>query len=467
MEKIPRKDDEDFEKDFEVEIIDLATSRPTRERSWGQVLRRYRKSSLAVTSALVLLVCALLLASTADVRNLVARTLFRPPATPTANGLHLYLEGNPSWGRFEIDGVPLSHLPLVGENAPLTLPAGSHRIDWQAAPFRARSCTLLVINASAVAGSCAHDDTVSMGYIPGTPALIVSFFASLNDLSSAERTAFVEQMQTTLNSLGGSEMVYPGELYAISEEEIRAHPSLCPIVVRITVCYARATQPLVATLHIQSDTLNTSDDPCVQFDLCYLNQMNCRLLCPDLPVVFSGQAAEGWNVLTVVRLLWSYATPTGKLIADEQPDTSLRGVPHYQLLSLHITRSNQGWQISLFASPVISRYTDALCGQAIQDTTELVNTLTNNNQSISIVQWSDQHTHLAEGCLESAEAAPGVFDTSTPTPTAQKQPLAYCLFRFGVVLAANTVAHQLWPYLPVADAYEQGVAQRLYSLLPL
>jgi hypothetical protein len=41
------------------------------------------------------------------------------------------------------------------------------------------------------------------------------------------------------------------------------------------------------------------------------------------------------------------------------------------------------------------------------------------------------------------------------------------LFRFGVVLAANTVAHQLWPYLPVADAYEQGIAQRLYSLLAL
>jgi len=39
--------------------------------------------------------------------------------------------------------------------------------------------------------------------------------------------------------------------------------------------------------------------------------------------------------------------------------------------------------------------------------------------------------------------------------------MAYCLYRFGVLLAANDEAHRLWPYLPVADAYEQGIARRL------
>lgn len=464
---MPRQDNDELLNDFEIEITNLdrpaSAARPERLR----LLRQRRKTSLALTSVLFLLISALLLASTSDVRNLVLRTLVRPEQTAVASGLHLYLAGNPSWGQFTLDGAALSQLPGVAEGTPLTLPAGSHQITWHAAPFQTRTCSLLVINASTITGSCARDHEVSMGYIPGTSALIVSFFASLNDLPLSQRTSFVQQMQTALTSYGGNELIYPGEAYAVSEQEVSAHPSLCPIIIRITLCYARASQPLVATLNIQADTTTSANDPCVFFELCSLNHLDCRHLCPDLPVIFSGQAAEGWNVLAAVRLLWSYATPAGSLVASEQPDTALRGVPDYQLLSLHITRQGQGWTISLFASSVTSSYTDPLCGQAIQDTTELVNTLTNSNQGVAISQWSDQQTHLASGCLEITEAAPGAFATPTPTPASQQPQMAYCLFRFGVVLAANSVAHKLWPYLPVANAYEQGVAQRLYSLLPL
>ena len=170
-------------------------------------------------------------------------------------------------------------------------------------------------------------------------------------------------------------------------------------------------------------------------------------------------------VLAAVRLLWSYSTLAGTKVASAQPATALRGVPTYQLFSLHISHVGQDWLVAHFSSPVIYSYTDPLCSQAVQDTTELVNTLTTNNQSVAIKLWSDQQTRLASGCLEAASPAPGVFATPTPTPAAQNPGTAYCLFRFGVVLAANEVAHTLWPYLPQADAYELGIAQRLYSLL--
>ncbi len=39
--------------------------------------------------------------------------------------------------------------------------------------------------------------------------------------------------------------------------------------------------------------------------------------------------------------------------------------------------------------------------------------------------------------------------------------VAYCLHRFGVLLAANDLAHRLWPYLPLADANEQHLAQQM------
>lgn len=464
------KHDDDLPGEFEIEISDL--DQPGDSASRGRVpglrlTRKQRRVSLALTAGLFLLACSLLVASTPDVRGLVARIFMRPAPTAGASGLHLYLESNPSWGQFQLDGARLARLPLIGQDAPLNLAPGTHQLIWRVAPFQTRVCLLIVVNTSTVTGSCARDPEVTMAYITSTSALIISFFASLNDLSGSQRTALVRQMQQALATYGGSETVYPGEIYAVSEQEIRAHYSLCPIVVRITLCYARATQPLIASLTIQSDTGSSTTDPCLVSQICYLNHLDCRLLCPDLPLIFSGQIAEGWDVLVPARLLWSYATLAGQVIARDQPDTALRGVPDYRLLSLHITRAEQGWQLALFASPVASNYTDPLCGQAAQDTTELVNTLSNDDQGIAIVQWSDQQSHLAPGCLEVTEPAPGPFATPTPTPDAQQSQPAYCLFRFGVILAVNSTAHRLWPYLPLADTYEQGLAQHLYSLLPL
>ncbi len=38
---------------------------------------------------------------------------------------------------------------------------------------------------------------------------------------------------------------------------------------------------------------------------------------------------------------------------------------------------------------------------------------------------------------------------------------AACLHRFGVLLAVNNLAHRLWPFLPVANAYEKRLAEQL------
>ena len=64
--------------------------------------------------------------------------------------------------------------------------------------------------------------------------------------------------------------------------------------------------------------------------------------------------------------------------------------------------------------------------------------------------------NAAAGCLGIVTLNEGV------TPTPQQTP-AYCLHRFGVFLAANKVAHDDWPTMPVADAYEQKLAQQLYA----
>jgi hypothetical protein len=41
--------------------------------------------------------------------------------------------------------------------------------------------------------------------------------------------------------------------------------------------------------------------------------------------------------------------------------------------------------------------------------------------------------------------------------------VAYVIQRFGVLLAVNAMAHRLWPFLPVADASTQHIAQQLIT----
>jgi hypothetical protein len=38
---------------------------------------------------------------------------------------------------------------------------------------------------------------------------------------------------------------------------------------------------------------------------------------------------------------------------------------------------------------------------------------------------------------------------------------ARCLYRFGVLLALDNAEHSLRPNLPLADAYEQNIAQHI------
>ncbi len=81
------------------------------------------------------------------------------------------------------------------------------------------------------------------------------------------------------------------------------------------------------------------------------------------------------------------------------------------------------------------------------------------NASKLIVTWKlFEGMNLAQGCL--AVAVPQQSSASTPTAAALKAG-AYFLWRFGVFLAANNLAHSYFPSLPIADSYEQHIAQNI------
>ena len=451
----------------EVEIIDL-------DRPAGPVLprrprltRRQRGMSLLITTALFLLVLGLLLNSTGEVRSLLARTFLKPAPTAVFNDMSVYVRGNPAWGQFTLDGHPLAHPPVIGKDRPLILTPGLHTITWHAAPFKTRSCVFTVVDPATVHSPCLSSGDVFADYEPNADygPTIISFFAPSNDLPADQHAALLQQIQQAMASYGGSEIVRPGETYAVSEQAIEANPSLCSIITRLALCFARANQLLRANLRLQMDTSTSPNDPCVLSEYCSMNHQDCRAICDDPSVLYTDQAMEGWNVDVVIRLSWSYTTLSGQLVARDQPDSAIRGNQGYQIMPVHITLDGQGWHVFPFPKNTDTGYDDPLCSQSAQDITQL--TGTPNNQNMDIQQLYANPGQVSAGCLAVLRPQPQVIvNPRTPSPGANGQPVAYFLVRFGVVLAVNDTAHQLWPYLPLADTYEKGVVRLLLSALP-
>jgi hypothetical protein len=65
---------------------------------------------------------------------------------------------------------------------------------------------------------------------------------------------------------------------------------------------------------------------------------------------------------------------------------------------------------------------------------------------------------LAAGCV-----ALVMLEPNTTTPTTGLPPTAYCFYRFGLWLAANATAHQFWPTMLQANAYERNLAHQLIA----
>ena len=449
----------------EVEITDLdRLADPVLPRR-PRLTPRQRKISLLVTIALFVLVIGLLLSSAGEVRGLLARTFSKPTPAIGSNDLPVYVRGNPSWGQFTLDGRALAHPPIIGKEKPLILSPGSHTITWHAAPFKSQHCTFTIIDALTVRGPCFFNKNILASYEAQRNGMVISFLASSNDLPADQHAALLQQIQQAMAGYGGSEVMHPGEFYAVSEQAIEANPSLCSVITRLAFCFARADQELRATLRVQMDTSSASNDPCVLAEQCSLGHQDCRAICDDPSVFYIDQEREGWSVAVVIRLSWSYTTLAGQTIARDQPDSAIRGNQAYRLLPVHITRDSQGWHVFPFPRNIDSGYDDPLCSQSGQDITQL--TGTPDNQDMYVEQVYDAPDHVTVGCLAVLKSQPRVItDPRTPLPATDGQPIAYFLERFGVVLAVNDVAHRLWPYLPVADAYEKSQAQQLLAALP-
>ncbi len=381
-----------------------------------------------------------------------------PTATLVSGDNLFYIQATPR-GTITLDGRTLTYVPdpNAGQR-PLQLARGKHIIVWQAHPFMPISCVVFI--PSSMTNTCNNESHTQSP--AGSNIRLITFNASLDILPVDQQTAVRHTLQETLNTLQSTSIVQPGEHY------LTASPS--GLVVTRT-----ATQPLKAILSFTLDTNPNSGKVCVSTaeDLCANNGQNCLQLCtvqvqlyphlsPDIQVL-----TQGWTIIAVFYPSWTYITTGGHLIAQQQPDSASNAIGTDHSAEFHLTWDSKGWHASLLSTgagaivPGLPVIADPICTPL----NDLVNnSLTYGDPSVTpavTVQWGVfAGSNHADGCLGVASSAYYYnFDVIPPHA-------AYFLYRCGVLLAANPLAHRYFPDLPVADAYEQGLAQRIAARYP-
>ena len=457
--------------ELEIEITSLGESKPAglAPGSLHLFARRHKRPLTAVAVGMGALAVLLIVVSTFAVRGLVARFLVPPTPTP-AQALYpgedlFYVQADTVWGHLTVDGRGIPRLPIVGVTAPLRLARGQHELVWSAEPFLPQGCTLSV-PPNYLIDTCVDHSTVQTH--PGVSASIVEFQESLTTLAPDRRAALIQAVQKELDARQSTDIVQPGEHYVLAADS----PACSRNGAQGYQCYATSNRPLRATLNFRLDANEASNENCIDIQPgnCTLNYQNCRLFCGG-PSTASSSTRE-WDVVAPVLSLWTFATMDGQVLARNVPDDSAFDYATGQTLDeslaqLRITWDSLNWHVAVSVNMDSqgsgfqgTGYFDPVCAAMTQQVTPLNPPVAANGETLYL-QWQFASGTLpAAGCLAVGTSKPE-DGLTTPTPSHVTTPVFYYLHRFGVLLAVNRLAQSDGLLLPLADAYEQELAQQL------
>ncbi|HVB23503.1 MAG TPA: hypothetical protein VNG51_16315 [Ktedonobacteraceae bacterium] len=473
LEESQRQDD-----DFEIEVIDLdalaeelepapesprgrygrnntdetIVPAPVRVSLRSKLTRRQRIVQIAASAAVIIVALVLILNSIVPVRSLlhlVAGPTPGPTPTPAPNIDHFYLDASPPWGNLTLDGNPLTFSTI----APIQLARGRHQFVWQASPFHPIRCTLSV--PLAATDTCTHITIATQVNGSASTAQEVTFYDTLNMLSGTQQAALIQAAQTALDAVQSTTTVQPGEQFV-------------HFVGNQTTDIA--TQPLHATLHFSLSVGNTKLENAIcashyssECDTLYRFQsqnvtQNCAWFCTDPDSYTNLTVPNYWQAIVIAHEYWDFTTLDGHTIATNQPDTThdLNNSAH--LLFLNILWDGKHWQAT-FDALQASGYNTLGCLAANNELNQMPPPVGLNGFGFS----ANPATVPADGCLEVVQSTAANPSSSVPV----SPPQALCLYRFGLMLAANALAHHYWPSIPLANPYEQSLAKHLTAPAPL
>jgi hypothetical protein len=266
-------------------------------------------------------------------------------------------------------------------------------------------------------------------------AALLTLPVSLDALPAGPGMDLINAAQQLLDSLQSTTVVRPGERYVVAHSRVQ-----------------QAEEPLSATLHFHLETQINRPAICTGVTLghsCMIAQQDCRRFCTLQWV----RTAQGWDVAAIVHPMWDYRTQAGQLLAQMQPDTMMRQGA-LQFVTFHITWQENRWHVT-FHPAGDSSFDNPVCISTVSEVA--TNPATDGSRNLDLTWEFVSGTPSAAGCL--AEATIGQERASSPR-------YAYLLHRFGLLLAANEIAHQRWPELPVATEQEQEIVRQIEAMTP-
>ncbi|MHB8600660.1 MAG: hypothetical protein ACYDER_28125 [Ktedonobacteraceae bacterium] len=456
--------------DFEIEIIGLAASpeepaskstgesgersdlnetvqlTPVHVSLRAKLTRRQRIVRVSGSAIVIIVALLLILNSIVPTHRLLGLLAGPTPiatATLASNIDHFYLDAGPPWGKLTLDGQPLTFSTLE----PVQFTRGHHQFVWQASPFQPIRCTLSV--PVATTDTCKHITIATQVNGAASTAEEVTFYDTLNMLPKTQQTALIQAAQAALDSAQSTTTVQPGEQFV---HVVGSHTT------------AIATQPLHAILHFSLSV----GDPELENAICasYYNSecsslyrfksqdvtQNCDWFCTDPDSYTTFTVPNYWQTLVIAYEYWDFVTLDGHTIATNQPDTTRDLTNSAHLLFLNFIWDGTRWQATFDALQGGS-YNSLGCLAANNELNAMPPPVGLDSFGFSVTPA----TVPANGCLaiiQSTAASPSSSVEVSP-------PQAFCLYRFGVLLAANALAHHYWPSMPVANPYEQSLAKRL------
>ncbi|HZS75765.1 MAG TPA: hypothetical protein VFA41_04065 [Ktedonobacteraceae bacterium] len=455
----------DFLQEDDIEITDLDDPRTGDSsifRGFGHphfVARKYRRPITVITICIVML--GIIAISFAPLRDLlVQNSLISPSATSQPSNFFYGILADPPWGQLFVDGKRASPV-VAGNNVLIRFTAGRYVLEWRAAPFAPQRCIL-----SVPMGDNGDTCRYSIFHVGGSGSdqyPVLTFFPSLRLLAADQRSALVSAVQAALNDNQVSAVVQPGEFYAQPWSSSTSGQQPCKLAANSVICYKVATQPLHATLSYQLDLDTAPTAPCSDGE-CIFNGYDCRLFCSlSLFNYMMGvpHSRRTWQAFAIAHVFWTFTTLDGTMVEANQPDTFIGGMHNEHIMPLAISWNGTTWHVETDSNEPDLPFSDPVCDTAVADAYNLAAMFPYKSQQVPSMFELIPAANRADGCLVVVTASTEANGPPIPSPTAL--PVAYCLHRFGVLLAANETAHRYWPFLPVASAAEQQLAQQLVS----
>ncbi len=417
--------------EFEVLSLDMSigdeplrASAPGARLSW---IRRSLAGSIAVVSTLLAIV--ILLASIPSAGDSIRLALHLPTPIPTAapprGSDTLLLAHTVPWGRLSVDSRSLddlhSFIDRIDGYPAIRLPPGAHTITYAADHFPTLTCTVTI---PFVTPRMAPADLHACSVLPfpgahspaSAPAAhLVDLRATLDRLAPATLAQLKKEIDTTLPS--AQTVVQPGERFLGLDGAVHV---------------ASASLPAQLVMRL-------NNDPLVLLPLGDFPTM-CAVLCADLIQSATPSQSPVWSLFANVTPAWRFGDTESTVTAPFAAPADVSADVVTQLVTVGVTYDQGRLQVTPRGAESASRLVFAAATNAVSSFgTKLTAQYPSGWSALPFIAHNP-----ADGCMivvgtiqSSGDGFPGGKTLNV-------------LYQFGVLLAADQMAHDVLPELPIA-----------------